>query len=53
MPAPGLPPSHKEVILGDGTGQVGAPSLDIGVNPRLLVVGSESGVLYGVEVPLP
>jgi hypothetical protein len=37
--------------LGDGKGQVGAPSLDSGVSPRLLVVGSESGVLYGVQVP--
>jgi len=32
---------------------VGAPSLDIGVTPRLLVVGSEAGVVYGVEVPFP
>jgi hypothetical protein len=41
----------KSRTLGDGTGQIGAPTLDIGVTPRLLVVGSESGVLYGVEVP--
>jgi hypothetical protein len=54
------PPTYKERILGDGTGQIGAPTLDIGVQPpdvsagkKLLVVGSESGVLYGVEVPLP
>jgi outer membrane protein assembly factor BamB len=52
------PPTHKSVVLGDGLAQVGAPSLDIGVGPpdvtpgkKLLVVGSESGTLYGVEVP--
>jgi hypothetical protein len=52
------PPSATFVVLGDGTAQVGSPSLDIGVVPpdvsldkKLLVVGSESGTLYGVEVP--
>jgi outer membrane protein assembly factor BamB len=54
--APGTPPTHKVVVLGDGLAQVGAPSLDIAppdVTPgkKLLVVGSESGTLYGVEVP--
>ncbi len=56
-----LPPTSKPpLVLGDGVGQIGAPTLDIGVVPpdvsagkKLLVVGSESGVLYGVEVPLP
>ena len=43
----------KVQVLGDGLGQVGAPSLDIGVTPRLLVVGSEPGVVYGVEVAVP
>jgi outer membrane protein assembly factor BamB len=54
----GVPPSHNVLVLGDGLAQIGAPSLDIGVGPpdvtpgkRLLVVGSESGALYGVEVP--
>jgi hypothetical protein len=55
------PPTYKPpLVLGDGLGQLGAPTLDIGVEPpnvspgkKLLVVGSESGVLYGVEVPLP
>ena len=47
------PSFAKSLTLGDGTGQIGAPTLDIGVNPKLLVVGSESGVLYGVEVPFP
>jgi hypothetical protein len=49
--APGHPDFAKFVTLGDGTGLVGAPTLDIGVNPRLLVVGSEAGIVYGVEVP--
>jgi outer membrane protein assembly factor BamB len=57
---PSTPPIPKSLVLGDGLGQIGAPTLDIGVEPpavsagkKLLVVGSESGVLYGVEVPLP
>ena len=58
---PVAPPTSKSpLVLGDGVGQIGAPTLDIGVVPpdvsagkKLLVVGSESGVLYGVEVPLP
>ena len=53
-PAP--PTAKPPVQLGDGAGQIGAPSLDIDppdVTPgkKLLIVGSESGVLYGVEVP--
>ena len=54
------PTVQAPLVLGDGLGQLGAPSLDIGVEPpdvsagkKLLVVGSESGVLYGVEVPFP
>jgi hypothetical protein len=50
---PVVPPTSKVQVLGDGLGQVGAPSLDIGVTPKLLVVGSEAGVVYGVEVPFP
>jgi hypothetical protein len=46
-------PPHKLQVLGGGLGQVGAPSLDIGVTPRLLIVGSEPGVVYGLEVPFP
>jgi hypothetical protein len=49
--APGDLGFAKAQLLGDGKGQVGAPSLDTGVSPRFLVVGSESGVLYGVQVP--
>jgi hypothetical protein len=52
---PSVPPVATPLVLGDGTGQVGAPSLDIGVDlgggKRLLVVGTETGVLYGVAVP--
>jgi outer membrane protein assembly factor BamB len=55
---PGAPGFSEVITLGDGRGQVGAPSLDVGVAPpdvspdkKLLIVGSESGVLYGVEVP--
>jgi outer membrane protein assembly factor BamB len=54
----GTPPQHDVLVLGDGLAQLGAPSLDIGVAPpdvtpgkKLLVVGSESGTLYGLEVP--
>jgi outer membrane protein assembly factor BamB len=49
------PPVATPLVLGDGTGQIGAPSLDIGIDlgggKRLLVVGSESGIVYGVAVP--
>jgi hypothetical protein len=52
-------PTATPLVLGDGKGRIGAPSLDVGVVPpavsaadkKLLVVGSEAGVLYGVEVP--
>jgi hypothetical protein len=57
VPDQAVPPTVKPpVVLGDGTGQVGAPSLDrippdVTPGKQLLIVGSESGVLYGVEVP--
>jgi WD40 repeat protein len=48
------PPTSKLVTLGGGVGQIGAPSLDIGATPKkLLLVGSEPGVIYAVEVPFP
>ncbi len=52
----GAPQFATPIILGDGKGQVGAPSLDIDppdvtAGKKLLIVGSESGVVYGVEVP--
>jgi outer membrane protein assembly factor BamB len=56
--AVGTAPTHAMIVLGDGLAQVGAPSLDVGVDfpdvnagKKLLVVGSESGTVYGVEVP--
>jgi hypothetical protein len=30
---------------------IGAPSLDLGVSPNMLLVGSDAGVTYAVEVP--
>ena len=52
---PSTPPVATPLVLGDGTGQVGAPSLDIGIDlgggKRLLVVGTEAGAVYGVAVP--
>jgi hypothetical protein len=53
-------PSCLVQELGGGVDHIGSPSLDIGVVPpevsspdkKLLLVGSESGVLYAVEVPL-
>jgi hypothetical protein len=55
---PSIAPTVKQVVLGDGRDQIGVPSLDrtppgTPAGKGLLVVGSESGVLYGVEVPLP
>jgi len=47
------PPAQTSVTLGDGQAAVGAPSLDIGVSPNTILVGSESGVIHAVEVPLP
>jgi outer membrane protein assembly factor BamB len=49
---PASPGFAKSLTLGGGVGagQIGAPSLDIGT-PKLLVVGSEPGVVYGVTVP--
>jgi outer membrane protein assembly factor BamB len=53
------PPVMTPEPLGAGLDHIGAPTLDIGVAPpdvgtdkKMLLVGSESGVLYAVEVPL-
>jgi hypothetical protein len=46
-----LGPGLKSVQLGDGQSAVGAPSLDW-VN-GLIHVGTEAGVFYAVELPLP
>jgi len=46
-------PVVKPVALGDGLSVVGAPSLDRGFSPNLVHVGTEAGVFYAVQVPLP
>jgi hypothetical protein len=46
-------PTVKSVVLGDGSSVVGAPSLDRGSFPNLVHVGTEAGVFYAVEGPLP
>jgi uncharacterized repeat protein (TIGR01451 family) len=46
-------PIVKPVPLGDGLSVVGAPSLDRGFSPSLVHVGTEAGVFYAVQVPLP
>jgi outer membrane protein assembly factor BamB len=53
-------PSCYVEVLGGGVDRIGAPSLDIGVEPpdvplgkKMLVVGSVSGKVYSVVVPLP
>jgi outer membrane protein assembly factor BamB len=48
---PGPPPGVKSVPLGDGTASVGSPTLDVFNN--LIYVGTEAGIVYAVEVPLP
>ena len=47
----GDPATIKSVTLGDGKATVGAPSLDW--NNNLVHVGTEAGIFYAVEVPLP
>jgi outer membrane protein assembly factor BamB len=49
--ASGAAPSLKWVQLGDGLAAVGAPSLDWPNN--LIHVGTEAGVFYAVDIPLP
>jgi hypothetical protein len=46
-------PTIKSVTLGNGLSVVGAPSLDIGFSPNLVLVGTEAGIFYAVQVPLP
>jgi hypothetical protein len=51
-----IPPTHQMQVLGGGQGQVGAPSLDISRDlgpPETLIVGSEPGVVYLLELPFP
>lgn len=44
-------PTVKSVLLGDGSGAVGSPSFEFGTS--LAYVGTESGKVYAVQVPLP
>lgn len=46
-------PVVKSVTLGDGAARVGTPSLDRGFVPNLIHVGTEAGIFYAVQVPLP
>jgi hypothetical protein len=46
-----LGPGLKSEVLGDGLALVGAPSLDWANS--LVHVGTEAGIFYAVEVPLP
>jgi len=56
-PSPGS--SCVSLVIGDGLGHVGAPSLDIGLTPpveidpgkAMLYVGEESGGIHGIVVP--
>jgi len=57
LPAP-LASTCLYIQLGDGQGRLGAPTLDIGLDPpdvsagkEMLYIGSEAGVLFAVEVP--
>ncbi len=47
----GPAPTIKSVVLGDGLAAIGSPSLDW--QNGLVHVGTEAGVFYAVEVPLP
>ena len=44
-------PTLKQLLLGNGLAAVGAPSLDREHN--LIHVGSEAGIFYAVQIPLP
>jgi len=41
---------QTSIVLGDGTAAIGGPALD--VSNSMAYVGSESGAVYGVELPL-
>jgi outer membrane protein assembly factor BamB len=45
------PTPTESVLLGDGAGAVGAPSLN--VKNSLVYVGTDGGIIYAVEFPLP
>ena len=45
------PANIKSVLLGGGGAVIGAPSLDLANS--MVIVGSDSGIIYGISVPLP
>ena len=48
---PTTPPTVTSVTVGDGTAALGAPTLDTTYN--LVYVGSDAGIVYAVQLPLP
>ena len=48
---PGVTPSVTSVTLGDGSASVGSPSLD--APNDLVYVGTDAGIVYAVQLPLP
>jgi beta-glucanase (GH16 family)/outer membrane protein assembly factor BamB len=48
---PAVPPTVQSVVIGDGSGIVGSPAFDSAFN--MVYVGSDAGVLYAVQLPLP
>jgi len=46
------PPTHTSLVLGAGTVAVGSPTLDYAV-PNLLYVGTDAGLVYAVQHPVP
>lgn len=51
LAGPGVPPATTSLVLGDGSAAVGSPSYDPYYD--CVYVGSEAGVIYAVELPLP
>jgi hypothetical protein len=47
----GPPPTIQSVVLGDGASVVGSPAYDSGHN--LVYVGTDAGIVYAVQMPLP
>jgi hypothetical protein len=47
----GATPVVTSVMLGEGLAGIGAPTLDRGMIPNLIYVGSEGAVVYAVAVP--
>jgi hypothetical protein len=47
----GPPPTIQSVVLGSGASVVGSPAYDSAHN--LVYVGTDAGIIYAVQVPLP